>query len=94
MSFNESEFISSLGTYPAECVELKLQRWVGQEDGVNVDVGEIYDFNIELKNTGDLGMLNVIVGISARRGMLSQSYWGWLGLAGAHWMAPWLPSIQ
>ena len=93
MSFNEKDYRALIESYPADCIELDLQRWVGPDDGINVDVGEIYDFNLHLKNNGDLGMLNVFVGIEARHGMLSQSYWGHSSVVGAHWMHPWLPSI-
>jgi hypothetical protein len=93
MPFNETDYRTMLESYAEECIELELQRWTGPDDGVNVDVGEIYDFNLSVTNNGDLGVLNAVVGIQARHGMLSQSYWGFLGLAGEHWMGPWLPSI-
>lgn len=93
MSFDEKEYRAMLESYAADCVELEVKRGVVSNTGVNVDVGEILDFNLRLKNNSNLGMLNVFVGIQARHGMLSQSYWGTTIMAGAHWMDPWQPAI-
>ncbi len=100
MSFDVTEFKQMLADYLDDCVEIRIMDYIGDTNpiggpsqGVNIDVGETHSFDIEAKNNGSLGLMNVHVEIEARRGKVSNSWYGLINTAGSHWMAPWHTSM-
>ena len=86
MSFDQGSYVDMFKSYVSDCVEIELVRYLETDGGVNIDVGETVHFDLRVRNNGDLGLLNVYVGVQARRGQVSQSHFGPWDWAASHWM--------
>lgn len=101
MPFDQNTFQQMLDDYLTENVTIKIVDYTGDTNpiggaslGVNVDVGETNSFDLRFTNNGNLGLLNVIVRVTSRRGRVSQNFSGLVNLAGSQWMAPWSNSME
>ncbi len=99
MAFDEQAFKEMLENYPNDCVEIEIIRTSSPNPvlaggagslGVNIDVGETRSFNLQIINNGPIGLQNVFVEITSRRGKVSASYSGFA----AHWIGPFRTTLE
>lgn len=96
MKANENGYKELFDEYLKNQIELRIVNYYnethpigGKNTGLNFDTGEVHSFDIEIKNKGDLGIVNMALRVRARRGRISGSFSGFVNLAGSHWIAPW-----
>jgi hypothetical protein len=101
MAFDQAAFEQMLSDYLTDRVSLEIVDYYGDvnpigagSQGVNLDVGETHSFDLRIRNTGPIRLLNVIVRLTARHGGISLSFFGLVNVAGAHWLPPFGPSAM
>lgn len=101
MAFDEKAFKDMVENYLINCVELEIVDYIGVKNpigsaslGVNIDVGETNSFDLRITNNGPLGLRNIVVRISSRRGKVTQSFSGLVDASGSHWTGPFLTSTD